>query len=66
MKYLEAVGSYTIAVVLALIVTYVLPGDGSSPTMIEAILTMMSLGTFSLGVFQTVKVLWADYEKGIF
>ncbi len=64
MKWLEAIGSYAIAVTLGLIVTYALPGDGSHPTLIEAILTLLAFGTFGLGVYQTIRVLWTDYEKG--
>ena len=64
MKWLEALGSYTLAVIFALIVTFGLPGDGKNPSLIEAMLSLMAIGMFSLGIYQTIAVLMSDYAKG--
>ena len=55
--------TFAIAVVLGVIVTYALPGDGSHPTLLEALLTMLAFGLFCLGIYQTIIVLIHDYEQ---
>ena len=62
MKWLEAIGSYTLAVIFALIVTFGLPaGEHQAPTMIEVMLTLLSTGLLGLGVYLTIMVLVTDF-----
>jgi len=63
MKWLEVIGSFTLAVILALVVTFALPGDDITgmPTMSEALLSLLSLGLLGLGVYQTVAILIKDF-----
>ena len=65
MKWLEPIGSFTLAVIFALIVTFILPGDGTeqSPTMTEVMLTLMSCGLLGLGIYQTIIVLVKEYPQ---
>ena len=64
MKYLEAIGSYSLAVVLGMIVTIALPGDGSHPTLLEVLLTLLSFGLLCFGVYKTIVVLVNEMNNG--
>lgn len=66
MKWTEAVGSFTLAVIFALIVTFILPADEHElPTMSEAMLSFISLGLFGLGIYLTIMILVKEYGESI-
>ena len=63
MKYLEAVTSFSIAVILALIVTFVLPEGVKDSSLTEVVLTLLAIAVFCLGIYQIIVVLVSDYNR---